>query len=314
MYRATCKRKLVLTFAQIMMLGRHWESLCAALSQPNAPSAEYDIDLAFPTCSTANRSRYMASTPYSFHCKTQESLLECTQTYLRGVKRLRVYGTTHPHLSDQVQKAVTASPLHPRPQWLSSLSQWTYLAHSLQAQDRHIEAFGLWTVVHQTPSHILHERLDPLSYKRLLFASHFGTALCYLYCLEPKFLQRLTDEQFATISDLAEKGIHAAWKRRTTNTDRAQIFSLKCRLLRLSCQRRNTHAVGYGTVRRMELLLCRAERYHGLEPMVIDERWRLRWWISRVKGGGGSKARSEGRPAMGGAVRWPSREGVEGAG
>jgi hypothetical protein len=26
----------------------------------------------------------------------------------------------------------------------------------------------------------------------------------------------------------------------------------------------------------MDLLMCRAERYDGLEPMVVAERWRLR--------------------------------------
>jgi hypothetical protein len=266
-----------------MMLGRHWGSLCAALSHPKAPSTEYDIDLAFPTCSTANRSQYMSSTPYSFHCKAQASFLECTKTYLRGVKKLRIYGSIDPDLSTLVQKAVTSPPPLTRPQWLSSPNQWTHLAHSLQQQDRHIEAFGLWNVVHHTPSHILQQAMDALSHKRLLFASHLGTALCYLHFLEPIHHSTLTETKVSEIKDLAEQSIHAAWKRRVTDNDRARVFSLKCRLLRLSYQRRSNRTVGYGPIRRMDLLMCRAERYDGLEPMVVDERWRLRWWRSRVE-------------------------------
>lgn len=262
-----------------MMLGRHWSRFCAALSHRNS-STEFSIVLEFPSSPTASRDGYKASIPHSLHCQFQELFLECTRYHLRGVQRLKIYGCTHPESSSLVKKDVTAPRVCARPQWLTFPDEWCHLAQELQRQNRHIEAWGLWNVVHQTPTFMLHEALDVLSYKRLRFASNLGTALCYLHYLEPT--QSLTNVQVTKIRDLAEASIHAARKRRVTDTDRARVLSLKCRLRRLECLWRSREYVGYSLMRRMELDLARAERYDRFDCMVVDERWRLRWFRSRI--------------------------------
>jgi hypothetical protein len=270
---------MTLMVTLVMILAHHWPDLCSAFNRQFYQPPHLSIDLAFPP---PNRSVYISSLHPSFLQKSQDLFLGDTRRRLRGIKKVRVFGSNYPQLSCSVENDVMAPAMPVHPQWLSHADGWCHLAQNLQHQNRHIEAFGLWNEVRLTKTSILKQALPYLSYKHIRFTCAIGLALAYLHYLDFPPPAPLTEKQFNEMRNLADSEISEVRMRARSDGQRAQALILNCRLLRLTCLRREGYAVSAHLVRKMMVSLHRAEAFDQSDAMVVEERGALMLWRGRI--------------------------------
>jgi hypothetical protein len=277
-----------------MIVAHHWPHLCVALSSQSHSGRHLTVDIAFPQ---ANRSIYMSSLVQSFLDKSQEQFLQSTRSHLRGIKKLTVFGSTNPSLSNSVEEHVLTPTTYTRPRWLALANGWCHLAQQLQHQNRHVEAWGLWDELQRTESQVIKQALGRTEYKRLRFIASIGMSLAYLHHVEFPPHTLVAPKQFEALGHLAEKAIREARNRARGNTQYAKVLALRyvackpvlknstnpvskfqcrCRLLRLeSFRRKSNYTVSLGLSRSMLDLINRAEELSRNDEIVVEERSRM---------------------------------------